>query len=125
MPEIDVPIFNSEYSVCVIWDTPPEEVEKRIKKFYPETRFDNVKFDLVSHRGYCFFDELILPTIWVCTKSDESTFYATLAHESIHAVDWIFKMIKEHSGTEEIYAHCVAAIVREVEKLIKTCNSVE
>jgi hypothetical protein len=40
MPDIDVPILNSEYSVCVIWDEPPDEVEKRIRKFYPETRFD-------------------------------------------------------------------------------------
>lgn len=106
--EIKVPILNDEYCVFVIWGN-REKAIMAIKKYYDEG-FNSALGDLRNQRGVTFYTEKKYPIIWL---DDENPYMvATLAHEAVHAVGYIFDFIHEESKTE-VFAHSVGAIVRE------------
>ena len=107
---IEIPILNNEYKVIVCWR---KEAIKVLKDWgYPKMDLDE---ELKDMRGRCFWHKGCHPVIVLPKKPETPEEIGTLAHEAIHAVDYIFAMLKETSS-EEVFAHSVGAVVREVLK---------
>lgn len=114
MHKVEVPILNNEYWVYVIWGKKEEclkFIKRHLKKDYVEI-YDGV-------RGQTFGCEEYEPIIYMAMKPNEEHFWATLAHESCHAINRIWDYIGETTRTDEIYAHSIGAILAHVEKYIK------
>lgn len=105
---IKVPILNDEYFVYVLLGNKKQVVEW-VNGYYEES-YSEKSLDV---RGKTFYQRGLYPSIWVGT---EDHFWATLAHEAIHAVQYIFDEIGE-GRTDEVFAHSVGAIVYAVEKI--------
>jgi hypothetical protein len=109
---VKIPILNDEYSVCVIWGDQKEKL-KWLRKHFEDDSISDYDWDermgiTYSKRGY---DSIIV-------LMEKKNFWAVLAHESVHAVDKIFTYIND-DNRDELFAHCVGAIVRGVEEYIK------
>jgi hypothetical protein len=114
--KVKVPILNDEYVVWVLWGK-DEIVEKWLKRWYEnDVTIDYEQFK--HNRGCCYYHPKYNPVIVMHTKEE---FYATLSHEAVHAINQIFNFIGE-SSRGEIFAHCVGAVVRAVEKHIKSSH---
>lgn len=110
--EIIVPILNDEYKVIVCWGN-PKYVEKIVKQWGHKP--EDTKSSLANRRGVCFYSEGCHPIVALpsCPKTAEEI--GTLAHEATHAVINVFSKIDE-SSYDEVFAHSVGAVVREVLK---------
>lgn len=111
---IKVPILNEEYFVLVSWGNQKDAIPWLLEN----TGFDDItKKFLNTGRGHYFKSELYhcLPIIYVNVPVKGTEFWATLSHESTHAIECIWKHIGE-DGHYEVYAHSCAAIVRAVSK---------
>ncbi len=106
---IKIPILNSEYSVWVLWG----DKNKALKWIRKELEDKNINFDDLGYRGRTFNHTGYHPVIYIAV---ETHFYATVAHEAIHAIDFIWDFIGEKQKGGEIYAHSIGAIVNGVEK---------
>lgn len=112
--ELTADILNDEYCVHIFLGDAAKAC-KALKKWYP----DICGFEtLGDSRGYTFTNANTNPSVWVGLELDDCHFYATLAHEAVHAIDHIFSMIQEKNAPE-IYAHCVGAVVAKVEQWSK------
>lgn len=110
MNEIVIPVLNKDFKVVFTWGE-PEEVKKVLKKYnYP---VDEVTKDHFRGRGICFDCGGCYPIIALPKFPKTSEEIATLAHEAVHAVDYIFETIGEENGGE-VFAHSVSAIVEKV-----------
>lgn len=107
MNEIVIQIINKDFKVIFSWGT-EEEVKKVLKKWqYP---MDEIHF---RGRGVCFEFVGCHPLIALPRFPKTPEEIATLAHEAVHAVDWIFEIIGEESRSE-VFAHAISAIVETV-----------
>jgi len=111
MKKITVPILNNEYGVHVIWGD-PQKMISFVNRTFGE---DYSLADIERMRGRCFHRYGVYPVILINNKDH---FWATLAHESIHAVGYIWYDIGE-KAKDEVFAHSVGAIVFAVEKYVK------
>jgi len=107
--KVRIPILNDEYFVYVIWG----DEKKRLKwlRWY----FDDdsiIPDDWPLNRATTHFNKKGMPVINI---HDHKYFYAELAHEAVHAVDWIFNYIND-GNRGELFAHSVGAVIRAVEK---------
>ena len=105
---IRVPILNVEYKVIVCWGTPAYVAGVFRRYHYPPQLIGTDGF-----RGRCYYHKGCFPIILMSARPSTSALIGTLAHEAVHAVDWVFDMIEE-KRSDEVYAHSVGAIVREV-----------
>ena len=116
MKKIKVPILNNEYCVYVLLGNANETV-KWVNSYYPDTHYQPNEMD--EYRGNVFYQKGYYPTIILDDKNlkKRKHFWATLAHEAIHAVNHIWDDIEEkHGEGEELFAHSVSAIMSAVEK---------
>jgi hypothetical protein len=97
--------------VYILWGE-TIEIRNWIKEYYGEEVALNVSD---GWRGQTYWSEGKHPTIVIySSKCEKYEMYSTLAHESVHAINYIFSAIGEESR-DEVYAHSIAAIVRAVE----------
>lgn len=109
---IEIPILNTEYSVYVL--LPQPQVKEWLQNYFEDKWIkmsDNNRGEVYRRTGYN-------PVIVMNIQPGDEHFWATLAHESIHAIDHIWEMIEENSYGE-VYAHSVGAVVAGVEQFIK------
>ena len=114
---LDINIFNDEYGVKVLWDDREKALKKINKHFKKYGKGEVDSEELKTCRGKTFLTDDLRPIIWFDIKN--KYYQSTIAHEAIHAVKWIFEYIGEKSDCEELLAHSVAAIVRQVMEKIK------
>ncbi len=105
--KVKVNILNTEYKAYVIWGK-PKEAKDYINSYF-ESDFELSEFS--DCRGKCFYRKGFHPTVWV---NDKDRFWATLAHEAIHAINYIWEFVREENR-DEVFAHSVGAIVWAVE----------
>ena len=113
--QISIPILNNEYRVIVVYGdaTYVQKVLKQ-KGYKPKV---SKKF-LEENRGACFYNKnCVDPIIFLPKKPETPEEIGILAHEAVHAIDFLFQHLGEHHY-DEIFAHSVAAVVRET--LLKT-----
>lgn len=116
MKEIRIPILNEEYKVIVVFGG-AGEIGKVLKAYhYPEglTHYD-LEDMLIDMRGRTFYNKKCYPVIALPKKPKTPEQIGTLAHEAVHAVEHIFESMHEESR-DEVFAHSVGAVVREVLK---------
>ena len=111
--EMVIPLLNNEYKVIVCFGG-VKEIRKTLTSWHYPIDFD-IESDLINMRGRTYSKKGCHPVILLPKKPKTAEEIGTLAHEATHAVDWIFNSIGE-THTEEVYAHCVGAIVRGVLK---------
>lgn len=112
--EITVPILNDEYKVIVCFGN-QKQIEKTLKR-WGHTLYNNEVLNY--NRGNVFHTNGCHPVIVLPRFPKTSIEIGTLAHEAVHAVGYIFSMIGQQQA-EEVYAHSVSAIVRNVLKKMK------
>jgi len=105
---IIIPILNDEYKVIVCWGT-PEKIKKAMKSWGHQQQ--NVAGEVEDRRGVCFYTKGCHPLIAMPRKPKTPTEIGTLAHESVHAIEYIFDAISEPTRGE-LFAHSVGAVVR-------------
>jgi hypothetical protein len=105
-----ISLLNDEYAVRVVLGKPKDVQKYLLQKIDKDMPACDSEFDV---RGKTWHLEGRYPIIWVSPKLKGSEFYATLAHEAVHAVRFIFEYIGEES-VDEVFAHSVGAIVRNV-----------
>ena len=115
---VTVPILNHEYKVVVCWGD-----LKQLRKTLTDHHYNPdyvTKTMLIeqteNRRGVTFREYRCYPTIWLNADLLHTDALGTLAHEAVHAVDFIFESIDENMYHSEIFAHSVGAIVRETVK---------
>lgn len=118
MKSVTVPILNHEYKVVVCWGD-LKHLRKTLIDHYYEP--DNVTKTMLEketekRRGVTFREHRCYPTIWLNADMGATESIGTLAHEAVHAVDFIFEALDENMYHSEIFAHSVGAIVRETVK---------
>lgn len=107
-----ISILNDEYKVIFTYGT-PEEIKKVLKSWghNEHATIGGVE----DRRGACFYTKGCHPIIAMPRKPKTPTEIGTLAHEAVHAIEYIFTAVsQEFSG--EIFAHSVGAVVRGVLK---------
>ncbi len=115
---IRVRILNEDYFVDVCWGDPVEACAFARAKF--EDR--EIKLDVFEDkRGLTVYRKHYNPMIFVSTeycskRCSEKHFFATLAHEAVHAVCDIWGKVEENT-TGEVFAHSVGAVVAAVERI--------
>jgi len=113
---IEVPILNDEYRVVVCWGRWADA-----QKFITRHTDGQADFcDMDNDRGLCWFVDNFsyMPIIYITIPPKDKRFYSTLAHESCHAINAMWKKLGEESR-DEIFAYSVGAIVGAVEKKLK------
>lgn len=108
--ELKIPILNNEYSVIVCWGN-----DKEIKKVINSWHKGNADLlsSLSGRRGVTFYKQGCHPIIALPSFPKTPEEIGTLAHEAVHAISNIFRMIEQDSA-EEVFAHSVGAVVRNV-----------
>ncbi len=110
---IVIPILNNEYKAVVCWGD-LKYLRKLMRDWgYEEPAEQN---DLDERRGVCFSHKDCAPIIALPRYPKTAEEIGTLAHEAFHAVDHIFDKIRAYKS-DEVFAHSVGAIVRQVLEL--------
>lgn len=67
-------------------------------------------------RGRCFYKTGYVPIVWIPRYPRNPREYATLSHEIVHAMFWLFDWaaIPIDRSTEEVLCHSVAHVVNNV-----------
>jgi hypothetical protein len=115
---IKIPILNSEYWVVVIWGD-PKKMWKFARKKYKDITIPPDWFEPEHSRGHVMSRKDYCPMIVMHIGPDDKHFWATLAHEAVHAIDVIWSMIEEHHHRHEVFAHSVGAVVAAVEAKLR------
>lgn len=110
--EIVIPIINDEYKVVVCFGT-PAYISKVLKSWGHDEH--STMGGVEDRRGVCFYTKGCHPVIALPRKPKTPTEIGTLAHESVHAIEYIFQSIQQEFAGE-IVAHSVGAVVRGVLK---------
>lgn len=122
MPKsITVPILNHEYKVVVCWGDLKHLRKTLLDHHYNPDHVTKTFLDeqTENRRGVTFSEHRCYPTIWIDADLPASDAIGTLAHEAVHAVDFIFEALDENMYHSEIFAHSVGAIVRKTMKVLK------
>lgn len=116
-----VPILNHEYKVVVCWGDLNHLRKTLLDHHYEPDHVTKLYLEEQStnRRGATFRSHRCYPTIWLNAELSATDALGTLAHEAVHAVDFIFQDIEEDLHHSEIFAHSVGAIVRETTKAMK------
>jgi hypothetical protein len=115
MKKYRIPIFTEEYAVNVVIGT-REQVIKALAKYTtysPKT----IKKDFENQRGIvynCYPDKH--PIIGIDGELNAITQIATIAHEAIHAIDYLMGYIEIDAKETEFRGHGVATILRTILK---------
>lgn len=111
---VTIPILNDEYKVVVCWGD-----KRLLRKTLLDHHYspDNITPAFIeeacaNRRGVTFRESRCYSVIWIDANLPASQAIATLAHEAVHAVDFIMEFIDEDIHHSEIFAHSVGAIVR-------------
>ena len=104
---IRVNILNDEYKVVVCWGTTGFITKIARSYHYTDNEFP------IDGRGKCYYHKGSYPMVVLPRQPKTSEEIGTLAHEAVHAIDYIFGYLEETRATE-IHAHSVGAIVRKV-----------
>lgn len=108
--QIVIPIFNNEYKVVVCWGS-DKSVRRVLDSFWYPRNIDLAE-DRKNRRGITYRHPECYPIIVLRGFPKDPEEVGTLAHEAVHAINYIFEYIYEESR-DEVYAHCIASIVRE------------
>lgn len=98
--------------VCIAgpWESVAEYIKWKFESDDLDIEASNIGYEA---RGKCFFKSGYVPVIWIPDKPKTPREYATLAHESIHAVmhlfDWAYLAVSVE--TEEVLTHATAHLV--------------
>jgi len=109
-----VPILNDEYWVYVCVGRDYSDLTKKLEKHFDDIHDSNLAPDAFwDKRGRILRKKGYAPYIFVNlnTCKTKNEIFATLAHESCHAIDEIFNMIGDNNR-DELFAHSVGAVVR-------------
>lgn len=106
--QIVIPILNDEYKVIVCWGD-SSYVNKVLKRYHQPER-DLMEF--MDCRGKTFMHSHCYPVIALAKEPKTAEIIGSLAHEAVHAIEYIFTYIGEGSR-DEVFAHSVSAIVRK------------
>lgn len=111
-----IPILNNEYKVVVCLGDMKYLRKTLVRYNYnPETVTESFLAEQTENRrGVTFRENHCYSVIWVNSDLSANDSIGTLAHEAVHAVDFIFEAIDENMYHAEIFAHSVGAIVRTV-----------
>lgn len=122
---IVVPILNKEYKVVVCWGDLNQLRRVLLRYHYNPDHVTEtfLKDQTDSRRGLTFNEYRCYPVIWVNYDIPSSEAIGTLAHEAVHAVEFIFQSLDENILHSEIFAHSVGAIVRETIKSMNLLNN--
>ena len=109
-----IPILNNEYKVVVCLGDMKYLRKTLVRYNYnPETVTESFLAEQTENRlGVTFRENRCYSVIWVNSDLSANDSIGTLAHEAVHAVDFIFEAIDENMYHSEIFAHSVGAIVR-------------
>lgn len=109
--KFQIPIFTEEYKVCVVVGS-REKIKKELVK-YTEYSPIIIERDFIG-RGiaYDLFPDKH-PIIAIDGSLPVAIAFATIAHESIHAVNFIIEYLGI-TDRDEFLAHSVSAILRVV-----------
>lgn len=115
---IIIPILNHEYKVVVCWGDTKHLRKTLLDHHYTPDHITKSFIDeqTEKRRGVTFREHRCYPTIWIDAELPAHEAIGTLAHEAVHAVDFIMESIDENVYHSEIFAHSVGAIVRESTK---------
>lgn len=105
---IKVPILNRDYCVYILQGK-KEKALKWLVSYYGDADLSIDDFE--NYRGRTFYKKGCYPVIYLITTKHK---YSTLAHEAVHAIDYIWKYIGENNK-DEVYAHSVGAVVFAIE----------
>ena len=108
---LDILLLNNEYGVTVCYGN--IGFLKRIFKENNSTPPKKLKDVLNTNRAVTYSTSESYPIIILPKKPTTPEEIGILAHEAVHAVDAVYKQIKEKKKRDEVFAHSVAAIVRE------------
>ena len=112
MKEITIPILNDEYKVFLVFGKP-----KKAQKILDKHGYK--LYDLVvaskGNRGLCYCEGKHPPVIWMPHRLKTQDEFGTLAHEAVHAIAHIFRLIHQSQDTAgEVFAHSIEAVIRGV-----------
>lgn len=117
---VTIPILNHEYKVVVCWGDVRHLRKTLLHHHYSPDVITKSFIDEQTEkcRGVTFREHRCYPTVWIDADLPASEAIGTLAHEAVHAVDFIMEALDENLYHSEIFAHSVGAIVRNtVEKM--------
>lgn len=109
--EIVIPILNSEYKVIVLVTDKWNYTLNKVNEWGYEVDERYVKDAMDGRRGVTYRKSGCHPVV-VVPGINTPDQVGTLAHEAVHAIDFIFGYIGE-SSTDEVFAISVGAVVRE------------
>lgn len=115
---VKVLILNHEYWVDVIWGD-PYKMWKFARRKYNDVTIPRDWFTEPDCRGQVLRRANYNPLVVLYIDPNNNHFWSTLAHESCHAIDEIWEMIKENAKRHEVFAHSVGAVVAAVERKVK------
>lgn len=107
---IRVPILNTDYSVVVVFGGRKKLI--KVLKYYGYEDAEESAEHSKNKRGVCFYSAGLTPVISMPKSPTTNEEFGTLAHEAVHAVDFLMKFIGQND-VGEVFAHSVGAIVRE------------
>lgn len=117
LKEFEIPILNEEYKVYLIGGD-----EKSAIKYVNEYQNTNYHEGDISKasRGLTFYKEGYHPVVWI--RRGIKNPLSTVAHEAVHAINYIWDYIGEKTK-DEIFAHSVSSIVKVYESKLKNEES--
>lgn len=116
--EIIISILNTEYKVVVCFGE-PDQIKKTMKAWGHDEIKDVFMTDGgEGRRGVCFYTKNCHPIIAMPEYPKTPEQIGTLAHEAVHAIDYIFTAMGQNDYGE-VFAHSVGAVVREVLNTVK------
>ena len=106
---IEIPILNDEQTIVVCWGS-----RVFLDKIASEYGYEKRDIRLIKGSDGTTIDSPEnYPIILLSREPKTAEDVGTLAHEAIHAMDFIFENIGE-SKKNEVFAYSVGAIVRKV-----------
>ena len=114
LKEIRIHMGIFDFNVIVVVGNYQKTCEYVLWKFDSNEKLEEFNKRYIP-RGRCFFKEGYVPIIWIFHKPRTTREYATLAHETLHAVwhlfDWANLPI--NNSTEEVMTHSMSHIINE------------
>ena len=114
---IKVPILNDEYWITVCWGDWGETAKKYIRSI-TEPNMDFGGIEASRAMFYASTNFSFMPVILMCIPLKDKHFFSSLAHESVHVINELWKHLEEPSK-EEVFAYSVGAIVYAVERQVR------
>lgn len=114
--EIGIEMGLFDYTViCIIGDH--GSLDEYIQYKFDDPDFRSEDFDKgFKPRGKCLYRPGYVPVVWIPKFPTKPREYATLAHESLHAVYHLFRWagIEPNDQTEEVMTHAMAHIINTI-----------